>query len=306
MDQIIKINNFTIIFNKTDSETTLVEAYINNGAIYENKDNVGISHLLEHIVCEGWKKCKGPCSVYWSKRGVQTNASTGQTYVNYFMHGLKKYSVEMMEYIAGISMKPIMTKKRLKKEKLAVRTELNMHKTQPELELYDELNKILFNIYGLQYQDDLDTQLDLLESFSLADIREWLNKYYNSLINNLKNYNLKNICINLYLANDLKNYITELIKFPFLNIFLMKSNSIGAQPGTLWRFMNITNKSYKKVFICDIDDNWDWIKIWNNKNYNYKLCTLKPKDKIISNNPYTPAYNFATIIGSHIMVNPNK
>tara|TARA_B100000902_G_scaffold399944_1_gene473853 strand:+ start:3471 stop:4754 length:1284 start_codon:yes stop_codon:yes gene_type:complete len=178
MDQIIKINNFTIIFNKTESETTLVEAYINNGAIYENKDNVGISHLLEHIVCEGWKKCNGPCSVYWSKRGVQTNASTGQTYVNYFMHGLKKYSVEMMEYIAGISMKPLMTKRRLQKEKLAVKTELNMHKTQPELELYDELNKILFNIYGLQYQDDLDTQLDLLKSFSLTDIREWLNKYY--------------------------------------------------------------------------------------------------------------------------------
>ena len=42
MDQIIKINNFTIIFNKTDSETTLVEAYINNGAIYEEKSNVGI------------------------------------------------------------------------------------------------------------------------------------------------------------------------------------------------------------------------------------------------------------------------
>jgi hypothetical protein len=140
----------------------------------------------------------------------------------------------------------------------------------------------------------------------LVDENKWLNKYYNSLINNLKNFNLKNICINLYLANDLKNYISELIKFPFLNIFLMKSNSIGAQPGTLWRFMDITNKSYKKVFICDIDDNWDWIKIWNNKNYNYKLCTLKPKDKIISNNPYTPAYNFATIIGSHIMVNPNK
>jgi predicted Zn-dependent peptidase len=178
MNQLIKINNFTIIFNKTDSETTMVEAYVNNGAIYEDESNVGISHLLEHIVTEGWKKCKGPCSIYWSKRGVQTNASTGQTYVNYFMHGLKKYSSEMIEYIAGIAVKPLMTSKRLQKEKAAVEQELMMHKTNPELELYSELNKILFNISGLQYQDDLDLQLKLLKQFSLNDIRKWLNKFY--------------------------------------------------------------------------------------------------------------------------------
>jgi len=178
MNQIIKINNFTIIYNKTTSETTLVEAYVNNGAIYEHETNVGISHLLEHIVCEGWKKCNGPCSIYWSKRGVQTNASTGQTYVNYYMHGLKKYSSEMMDYIAGIAMKPIMTQKRLKKEKAAVRNELAMHKTHPELELYNELNKLLFNIPGLQFQDDLDLQLELLKKFTLKDVQDWLNKYH--------------------------------------------------------------------------------------------------------------------------------
>tara|TARA_B100000674_G_C37967186_1_gene975197 strand:- start:455 stop:1738 length:1284 start_codon:yes stop_codon:yes gene_type:complete len=178
MNQIIKINNFTIIYNKTNSDTTLVEAYVNNGAIYENKNNVGISHLLEHIVCEGWKKCDGPCSIYWSKRGVQTNASTGQTYVNYYMHGLNKYSSEMMDYIAGIAMKPIITKKRLQKEKAAVRNELAMHKTHPELELYCELNKILFNIPGLQFQDDLDLQLEILKKFTLKDVEDWLNKFH--------------------------------------------------------------------------------------------------------------------------------
>jgi hypothetical protein len=135
----------------------------------------------------------------------------------------------------------------------------------------------------------------------------WLNKYYNSLIHNLNTYNYSNICVNLYLANDLSNFIPELSKYPFLNIFLMKSSSIGAQPGMLWRFINITNHSYKMGFIADIDENWNWIKNWNNeKNSNYKLCTLKPRDGVINNHPYVPAYNFATIIGSHIMVNPRK
>ena len=139
-----------------------------------------------------------------------------------------------------------------------------------------------------------------------VDNNKWMNKYYKSLIENLNTYNTNNICVNLYLANDLKNYIPELSKYNFLNIFLMKSSSIGAQPGMLWRFMDITNKSYKKIFIADIDENWHWVNNLDKKNYPHKLITLKPGDVLICNNPYIPAYNFATIIGSHILVNPIK
>jgi predicted Zn-dependent peptidase len=176
---IIKINNFKIIYNRVKkSKTTLVEAYINNGSIFETRENAGISHLLEHIVTEGWKKCGGPCSQYWSKRGVTTNASTGQTFVNYYMHGLEKYSDDMMEYIAGIAMKPIMTQKRICKEKKAVRNELLMNKTFPDIEIFDALNKILFKLEGLKLQDDIDHQLKLLSKFNKKDLREWLDTYY--------------------------------------------------------------------------------------------------------------------------------
>ena len=86
----------------------------------------------------------------------------------------------------------------------------------------------------------------------------------------------------------------------------MKSESVGAQPGMLWRLMDISNKSYKTVYIVDIDETWDWVFLWDSINYDFKLCTLIPSDCVINNNPYNPAYNFATIIGSHIMVKPNK
>jgi hypothetical protein len=139
-----------------------------------------------------------------------------------------------------------------------------------------------------------------------VDVDRWKTKYYDSLIKNLNNYNLDNMCVNLYLANNLSNYIPQLSKYTFLNIFVMKSDSIGAQPGTLWRFMDITNKSYKSVFIADIDENWNWVKMLDEKNYDYKLCTLKPNDNVICNDPYIPAYNFSTIIASHIMTKPDK
>ena len=179
MNQIIKVNNFTIIYNNfPKSKTTLVEAYVNNGCIFENKKNAGISHLLEHIVCEGWGKCKGPCIDYWKKRGVQTNASTGQTHINYYMHGLTKYAEEMMDYICGISMKPIITKKRVEKEKIAVKNELFSHLDYPEVEMYNALNKVLFKNGGLQYQDDLKLQVNNLKNLDLKQLKEWTHKFY--------------------------------------------------------------------------------------------------------------------------------
>ena len=55
--EIIKINDFQIVLNKNrKSKTTMVEAYISNGFIHENRDNAGITHLLEHIITESWKK----------------------------------------------------------------------------------------------------------------------------------------------------------------------------------------------------------------------------------------------------------
>ena len=56
--ELIEINDFKIILNQdSKAKTTMVESYISSGFINENIENAGISHLLEHVVTEGWKKC---------------------------------------------------------------------------------------------------------------------------------------------------------------------------------------------------------------------------------------------------------
>ncbi len=132
----------------------------------------------------------------------------------------------------------------------------------------------------------------------------WKTKYYDSLIRNLDSYEYTKMCINLYLANDLREHLHTFLKYPFVNVFIMKSSSIGAQPGMLWRLMDLTNQRYKKVFVADIDETWEWIEHFYP--YSHKICTVNQTDVLICNRPYTPAYNFATIIGSHIMSNPSK
>ena len=179
--EVININDFKIILNyNSNSNTTMVESYVSNGFINENFENAGISHLLEHVVTEGWKKCDGDCSNYWKKKGVLTNASTGQTNVQYYMHGLENFSKEMVDYICSISINPIITKSRMVKEKKAVQNELMIHAAHPQMDLYNILNKMLFRIEGLIGQDDMKLQLKNLDSFTVDDLKSWARRFYGS------------------------------------------------------------------------------------------------------------------------------
>ena len=56
------------------------------------------------------------CTDYWKKKGVLTNASTGQTTVQYYIHGLAKDHMEMIDYITSITLKPKISKFLIKKE----------------------------------------------------------------------------------------------------------------------------------------------------------------------------------------------
>ena len=62
-------NGFIVLLNHNpNAKTFYSESYINNGNIDEVKENMGISHLLEHVYTDGWKKCNKDCSELWKKR----------------------------------------------------------------------------------------------------------------------------------------------------------------------------------------------------------------------------------------------
>ena len=179
MNKIITINNYKFIFNNNkDSKITQVDAYINNGCIYEQKDNAGISHLLEHVLMDSWDKCKNGCNDYWKKKGIISNAYTGMTYVNYFIRGLEKYTFEMLDYILSICISPSINKKRIEKEKKAVLNELLINDSDPSIKAYDLLNHLLFNNEGLMLQDDITLQIDNLKKLNLKELQNWTKKYY--------------------------------------------------------------------------------------------------------------------------------
>ena len=116
-EMFITKSKFIILFNyRKDAKTILVESYINNGTVDENYNNLGISHLLDHVCVDGWKGCKNKsCSKHFKPLGAIINASTGQTYINYWIKGLPEFTNEMLEYILSISTNPDVDLQMLKK-----------------------------------------------------------------------------------------------------------------------------------------------------------------------------------------------
>lgn len=179
MIEVVKINKIPILLNPIkNSKLTMVESFINNGFINETKDNMGISHLLEHIITDAWKRCNNNCTDYWKKKGIRTNAMTTETDIRYYTIGLEEYTYDMLDYITSICINPNINKKTFEKEKKAVINELQIYNSNPQKELIQTVNDILYRVEGLKLQDHHDLQIENLNKIKLEDLQKWHKKYY--------------------------------------------------------------------------------------------------------------------------------
>jgi hypothetical protein len=85
---------------------------------------------------------------------------------------------------------------------------------------------------------------------------KWYDKYFKQLLQFIHDFNdseyKNNWKIRIYLEPKLSNMIS-LIKADNVEICVMKKNSIGAQPGMLWRYLSLDNKNLNCVLATDID-----------------------------------------------------
>ena len=179
MNQIFHINQYKILIVPIEETNIIyVQSFILSGRMNEDKKTSGISHLLEHILTEAWKKCKDDCAKYWGKKGIITNASTGDTTINYYVEGLEKNYKELIEYIVKITTTPQFKESRIEVEKKAVREELNRELGDEGWKIADKVSKLLYNHEGLQSSNDLPLQIKNLKHLDKEILIDYCEKIY--------------------------------------------------------------------------------------------------------------------------------
>ena len=128
--------------NKTVTVLVLVEA----GTDYEDKDNNGISHFLEHMCFKGTKQrpTSKDITLELDKLGSHYNAFTGHEMTGYYATAHFKCCEQLLDIISDMYLNPVFNANEIKKEKGVIIEEINMYEDLPMQKIYDVFLKLLY------------------------------------------------------------------------------------------------------------------------------------------------------------------
>lgn len=116
-----------------DINSVTIEIMCKAGSIYENRQNNGISHFLEHLFFKGGNKYPTPRSVAEAvdKFGGEFNAYTGDEYAGYYVKCAPEFIERAIDVLADMMNHAKFNPEELEREKWVVIQELKMYEDNP-------------------------------------------------------------------------------------------------------------------------------------------------------------------------------
>lgn len=186
-----------------DAPSVTVMSLVEAGSKYEDKQNNGISHFLEHMCFKGTKKrtSAGDIAKEFDAMGAQNNAFTGPEMTGYWGKAHKKHTDDMLEIIADMYLNPTFPEKDLEIEKGVIIEEINMYEDLPRImagEIFDGL------LYG-----------DQPAGWSVAGTRENVRRFNRDDFVNYRNKHYVATATTIIVAGDIdeKNIFKKVEKY---------------------------------------------------------------------------------------------
>ncbi|MFT5115867.1 MAG: DNA-binding beta-propeller fold protein YncE [Parasphingorhabdus sp.] len=155
-------------------------------------------------------------------------------------------------------------------------------------------------------------------------IRSWHSKYVENLLRNLEEFpelfDTSKWKVKLYTHGEsleilAPGLIKELQGFDFLEIHCMAHDSPLLSPGTLWRFLSLSDQTLEQLLILDIDESWQndvdhWYRLLADNQQPLTRAHHIPRKGFWLNlmNPWGivggKAYNYLPLMASKVMARP--
>jgi predicted Zn-dependent peptidase len=138
------IECLAILDSDCPSVTTTI--LVRTGSRYENINNSGIAHLIEHMIFKGTKKRKTSRAIANDVEllGGSMNAFTGHEYTGFYLKAPKQNSNKVLEVLADIFKNSIIPQIELDKEKKVILEEIKMYEDIPMEKVQDIYLEKLF------------------------------------------------------------------------------------------------------------------------------------------------------------------
>ena len=154
-----------------------VQVWVNAGSIYEEPNEAGITHLIEHMIFKGTEK-RGPGELAKTieSLGGKINAYTSYDYTVYHCVVPKDYLETALDVLSDAIFHSTFDEAELEREKKVVLEEMNMRLDNPQIMLYEALMKISYEKFP--YNRPIIGYKDTVSSFTRKDILNYMEKHY--------------------------------------------------------------------------------------------------------------------------------
>ncbi len=207
-------NGFTILHEKRDSPVTTVMFGVKFGSAYENSEEKGIAHFIEHLCFKGTeKRTTKQISEEIESVGGSLNAFTHEEITAYHAKVPSNYANLALDVLSDVFFNPLFPEEEIKREAKVICEEIKMYRDNPRAFVLDQIKSSLYeNPFGSFIAGTEKTVL----SFNRKKIKEVHERNYvpsNSILVVVGNANFNEICSFIEKLNlDKKNKKTEIPK----------------------------------------------------------------------------------------------
>jgi predicted Zn-dependent peptidase len=151
--------------------------WIGTGSRFEQGNENGISHFLEHMFFKGTKtRTAADIAEAFDCIGGQVNAFTSKEYTCYYAKVLDEHASYAMDVLADMFFNSTFEEKELEKEKNVVFEEIKMVDDTPDDIIHDLLASASYGEHALGYP--ILGTVDTLNTFTKATLDEYMSRFY--------------------------------------------------------------------------------------------------------------------------------
>jgi zinc protease len=171
-------NGLTILVKETPgTKVATVQFWVKAGSVYEEADEGGITHLIEHMIFKGTPSRKaGEVAGAIEEVGGQINAYTSYEYTVYHATLSARHWGPALDVLADAVLNSTFDPAELEREKKVVLEEIAMREDQPRMRLFQELMAKSYQRHP--YRLPVIGTRASVASFSRADIIDYVRKHY--------------------------------------------------------------------------------------------------------------------------------
>ncbi|HOD92592.1 MAG TPA: pitrilysin family protein [Clostridia bacterium] len=172
------INGTRVIFEHMPANDIIsIGIFVKAGSNYENAENKGISHFIEHMAFKGtYKKSAKDIAIISDQIGGMLNAYTGKDMTCFYIKTTSDNVNTALELMADMLLNSSFESAMIENEKKIIIEEIAMYEDSPEDFVHDRLEEAMWKGNPLSYP--ILGSYDTVMSFSEEDIKTYMKEFY--------------------------------------------------------------------------------------------------------------------------------